>query len=60
MPVERRALFRPDVLAPRAQALDFDPAPAREVLARWARLLDAPGADRHKETELLPGLPGLS
>lgn len=54
MPVERRALFRPDVLAPRAQALDFDPAPAREVLARWARLLDAPGADRHKETELLP------
>lgn len=54
MPVERRALFRPDVLAPRAQNLPFDPAPASEVVRRWSRLLDPATANRQKESELLP------
>src|SRR3954470_15659390 len=56
MPVERKPLFRSEVLAPRAAAMTLDAGaePAREILRKWARLLDSPKAEELTESELLP------
>ncbi len=56
MPVERKPLFRAEILSPGAAALPSgeEGEPAREILRQWARLLSSPGADERKESELLP------
>lgn len=57
MPVERKPLFRAEITAPRAAALALDEATlaqAKEILGRWAQLLDSPEAAALKETQLLP------
>jgi hypothetical protein len=56
MPVERKPLFRAEILAPRAAALALGPEaePARDVLRKWARLLGSARADELTESELLP------
>ncbi len=56
MPVERKPLFRPDVV--RAHLAHF-PLPAevedcRESLEHWAKLIGSGRADGFKEQELLP------
>lgn len=56
MPVERKPLFRPEILAPGAAALSPHeiPEPAREALRKWARLLSSSRAEELNESELLP------
>src|SRR5436305_2980383 len=56
MPVERKPLFRSEVLAPRAAAMVLDAAAdqARDLLRKWARLLASPRAEELTESELLP------
>jgi SAM-dependent methyltransferase len=55
MPVERKPLFRAEIVAPRAAASSLeDTAPAREILRRWADLLASPRATALNESELLP------
>ena len=56
MPVERKPLFRAEILAPRAAALPMGPEaePAREILRKWARLLESTRAEELNESELLP------
>jgi SAM-dependent methyltransferase len=56
MPVERKPLFRAEILAPRAAALPLGPesTPARETLRRWAAVLGANDAEARTESELLP------
>jgi SAM-dependent methyltransferase len=56
MPVERKPLFRAEILAPQAAALPMGEAaePAREVLRRWTRLLSSERAEELKESEILP------
>ena len=56
MPVERKPLFRPEVLVPGAAAMPSDQIPegAREILRKWARLLSSPKAETLNESELLP------
>ena len=55
MPVERKPLFRAEIVAPRAAASSLeDTAPAREILRRWADLLASPKATALNESELLP------
>src|SRR5215210_3332521 len=56
MPVERKPLFRAEILAPRAAAMSLDQIPeqAREILRKWARLLSSQRAAELNESELLP------
>lgn len=56
MPVERKPLFRAEILAPRAAAMPVDqiPGQARDILRKWARLLSSPRAEELNESELLP------
>jgi SAM-dependent methyltransferase len=56
MPVERKPLFRAEILAPRAAALPLGPEAeaARELLRKWARLLESAPAEGRTESELLP------
>ena len=57
MPVERKPLFRAEILAPRAAALHLEPAEVghgRDILRRWAELTTSPRADALTESELLP------
>jgi SAM-dependent methyltransferase len=56
MPVERKPLFRAEILAPRAAALALGPEAeqARDVLRKWARLLGSARAEELTESELLP------
>jgi hypothetical protein len=56
MPVERKPLFRAEILAPRAAALALGPEAeqARDLLRKWARLLGSARADELTESELLP------
>jgi hypothetical protein len=56
MPVERKPLFRAEILSPRAKELSLGDTvePAREVLRRWARLLTSSRAEELTESELLP------
>jgi hypothetical protein len=52
MPVERKPLFRAEITAPRAAALALEEtafAQAKEILGRWAQLLDSPGGAAQKE-----------
>jgi len=55
LPLERKPLFRPDVLRPRLQAFELPERidHHRHLLAKWAELLKGPDADRLKEQELL-------
>jgi methylase of polypeptide subunit release factors len=55
VPVERKPLFRPDVLRPRLKSFEVPAATLaqRGVLERWAALLGSPEADQRKEQELL-------
>jgi len=57
MPVERKPLFRAEILAPGAAALQLDlevVAHGREILGRWAELMASAKADALTESELLP------
>ena len=56
MPVERKPLFRAEILAPRAAALSLgsEAEQARDVLRKWARLLGSARAEELTESELLP------
>lgn len=56
MPVERKPLFRTEILAPRAAAMPSDQVPrqARDILQKWVRLLSSPRAEELNESELLP------
>jgi SAM-dependent methyltransferase len=56
MPVERKPLFRAEILTPSAAALVLGPEaePAREILRKWAGLLESTRADELTESELLP------
>ncbi|HEY2738791.1 MAG TPA: hypothetical protein VGK45_10325, partial [Thermoanaerobaculia bacterium] len=56
MPVERKPLFRAEILSPRAKELSLGDTvePAREILRRWARLLASARAEELTESELLP------
>ena len=52
MPVERKPLFRAEILAPQAAALPLGPGaePAREILRKWARLLESARAGELNES----------
>lgn len=58
MPVDRKPLFRPEVIeaqaatGPREQVVDS--AEAKTILVRWAELLASPRAEALTERELLP------
>lgn len=55
MPVDRKPLFRAEIVAPRAAASSLeDTASACEILRRWADLLASPKATGLNESELLP------
>lgn len=56
MPVERKPLFRAEILAPRAAALPLGPEgeQARETLRRWVAVLDSSDGEARTESELLP------
>jgi SAM-dependent methyltransferase len=56
MPVERKPLFRAEIVAPRAAALAVgdEAEPAQEILRRWAQLLASSRAEEWTESELLP------
>lgn len=58
MPVERKPLFRPEVIAVQAAAAarerKAESAEAQAILARWAELLASPRAEILTERELLP------
>jgi hypothetical protein len=57
MPVERKPLFRAEILVPRAAAPTLDEAEeeeARAILRRWAQLLTPSRAEELTESELLP------
>jgi len=57
MPVDRKPLFRPEVIeaqaatGPREQVVDS--AEAKTILVRWAELLASPRAEALTERELL-------
>jgi hypothetical protein len=56
MPVERKPLFRAEIVAPQAAAQTSDSGieDGRAIFRRWAELVSSPRAEKLTESELLP------